>query len=283
MKSIIWVDDDIRYQLRPFLDEFRDKGISILTASNASEGKKAFEKAKDEIDAVIVDIMMDPGEEFNDLETKAGFIAGLALARFIKKEKPEMPVIGFSIKEDLEVIEWFAKSNCLFMRKGGISPHELFQAVEKLVTGVSKKNLKSFIIHGHDDKAKLALKNYIQNRLKIGEPIILHEQPNLGRTIIEKFEEETRNVDLVFVLLTHDDAGAIASDPDAVKRRARQNVIFEMGYFYGLLTRKRGKIILLHKGELELPSDISGIVYIDISAGIEAAGEEIRKELREWL
>ena len=117
----------------------------------------------------------------------------------------------------------------------------------------------------------------------LGEPVVLREQPSLGRTLIEKFEAASDDADLVFVLLTPDDIvnGACASDSD--KRRSRQNVIFELGYFFARLQRHKGRIILLHKGELELPSDISGIAYIDISGGMEAAGEELRRELQDWL
>jgi predicted nucleotide-binding protein len=65
--------------------------------------------------------------------------------------------------------------------------------------------------------------------------------------------------------------------------RARPNVLFEAGYFYGRLQRTSGKVIFLVKGDIELPSDVSGIVYIDISRGIQKAAEEIRRELAEWL
>jgi hypothetical protein len=40
---------------------------------------------------------------------------------------------------------------------------------------------------------------------------------------------------------------------------------------------------LLYKGPLEIPSDLSGLIYIDITGGIDAAGETIRKELRHVL
>jgi predicted nucleotide-binding protein len=112
--------------------------------------------------------------------------------------------------------------------------------------------------------------------------VILHEQPSLGRAILEKLAEEGEDVDLVFVLLTPDDVGGTADQPDDVKRRARQNVIFELGFFLGRLGRRSGRVVLLHKGQTELPSDISGLISIDISSGIAAAGEEIRRELS-WL
>ena len=117
--------------------------------------------------------------------------------------------------------------------------------------------LQSFIVHGQNENIKLALKNYLQNTLKLPEPIILHEQPNLGRTIIEKFEAYAVSSSLIFVLLTPDDIAAHVDDSDDLKRRTRQNVIFEMGYFLGKLGRKSGHVILLYYPPLELPSDIS--------------------------
>ena len=71
-----------------------------------------------------------------------------------------------------------------------------------------------------------------------------------------------------------------SSDTDTEKRRARQNVIFEMGFFLGKLGRTSGKVLLLHKGSLDIPSDIAGIEYIDVTNGINSAGEKIRRELR---
>ena len=139
------------------------------------------------------------------------------------------------------------------------------------------EGLRSFIVHGHDETAKLALKNYLQNTLKWPEPVILAEKPSGGKTIIEKFEEHSKNIDVVFVLLTPDDVGGAAGAHPA--SRARQNVIFELGYFAGKFGRGSGRVILLHKGDLDLPSDLAGIVYIDISHGIDAAGESIRKEV----
>ncbi len=144
----------------------------------------------------------------------------------------------------------------------------------------SDREVNVFIVHGHDEVALLNLKNYIQNTLKLGEPTILREQAGLGRTIIEKFEHHAQGIEVVFVLLTPDDNATSPNDSNDEKRRARQNVIFEMGFFLGVLKRESGRILLLHKGPLEIPSDISGVEYIDISNGIESAGEKIRRELR---
>lgn len=143
--------------------------------------------------------------------------------------------------------------------------------------GGTMDGLRSFIVHGHDENARLALKNYLQNTLHWPEPVILAEKPSGGRTIIEKFEKHSANIDVVFVLLTPDDMGGAAGSTAAA--RARQNVIYELGHFSGKFSRTSGRVILLHKGNLELPSDLAGVVYIDISNGIPAAGEDIRKEV----
>ena len=134
-----------------------------------------------------------------------------------------------------------------------------------------------FIVHGHNNEAVLELSQLLQNSLGLGEPTILRDQPQAGRTIIEKFEEYALDSDLVFVLLTPDD---IVESLNIDARRSRQNVIFELGFFYGLLGRRSGRVILLHKGAVELPTDISGIVYIPIDNGVKAASEDLRTELR---
>lgn len=146
--------------------------------------------------------------------------------------------------------------------------------------GSPKQSVRSFIVHGHDERSLLELKDYLQNILKLNEPIVLRQMPGLGKTLIEKFEREAEAIELVFVLLTPDDEAAPSTAPNDNKRRARQNVIFELGFFFAKLGRESGRVLLLHKGPIEIPSDISGIEYIDISNGIRSASEDIRKELQ---
>ncbi len=112
---------------------------------------------------------------------------------------------------------------------------------------------KIFIVHGHDEEAKYSLARFLE---KLGiEVIILHEQPNGGRTIIEKFEDYS-DVSYAVVLLTPNDLGGGKNDLDFLPR-ARQNVIFELGFFIGALGRER--VCALHKGEVEIPSIFRGI------------------------
>lgn len=114
-----------------------------------------------------------------------------------------------------------------------------------------------FIVHGHDDEAKVKVARFIE---KLGfEAVILHEQPSKGKTIIEKFEEHASSSGFAIVLLTPDDVGYAQNDTDNAKPRARQNVIFELGYFCGTLGRQR--VCVLYKEGVEIPNDYMGVVY----------------------
>lgn len=114
-----------------------------------------------------------------------------------------------------------------------------------------------FIVHGHDEIAKIKTAKFIQT---IGlNPIILHEQANLGNTIIEKIEENS-NVGFGLILYTACDIGASIKESKNLKNRARQNVVFEHGFLIGKIGRKN--VCALVKGEIDTPNDISGIVYV---------------------
>ncbi|WP_431753913.1 TIR domain-containing protein [Nitrososphaera sp.] len=132
---------------------------------------------------------------------------------------------------------------------------------------------KVFIVHGPDDAAKLELARIIEGfRLK---PIILHEQANGGKTLIEKFEKRIENIGYAFILLTPDD---ICKDKTAEMYRARQNVILELGYFMGKLGRDR--VCYIYKDGVELPSDIHGVAYASFSKKVKECFEDIMRELK---
>ena len=117
---------------------------------------------------------------------------------------------------------------------------------------------KVFIVHGHDDAAKLEMARTLE---KAGfEAIILHEQPDAGRTIIEKFESYS-DVSFAVILYTECDLGRSKEmSVDSEKYRARQNVVFEHGFFLGKLGRDH--VCALVKGDVETPGDLSGVIYV---------------------
>src|SRR5271166_2551424 len=113
-----------------------------------------------------------------------------------------------------------------------------------------------FIVHGHDNEAKLSVARFVE---KLGlKAIILHEQSSQGKTIIEKFESHA-DAGYTIILLTPDDEGRSKSSHD-LKDRARQNVVFEHGYFIGRFGRRH--VCALVKGNIEIPSDLQGVIYV---------------------
>ena len=134
---------------------------------------------------------------------------------------------------------------------------------------------KVFIVHGHNESVKQSVARTLES---VGlTPIILAEQPDKGRTVIEKFEKEGNDVGFAVVLLTADDKGR-KNKSRTMQSRARQNVVFEMGYFMALLGRER--VMLLLQEGVEEPSDLKGVVYTTLDK--EGAWKyRLVKELRE--
>ncbi len=140
------------------------------------------------------------------------------------------------------------------------------------------KSNKVFIVHGHDGEARESVARYLE---RIGfEPIILHEQANRSRTIIEKIEAN-RDVSFAVILLTPDDEGCVKGGTP--EPRVRQNVLLELGYFMAHLGREN--ICALKRGHVEVPSDFAGVVWeaMDENGGwksnlareLQAAGHSI--------
>lgn len=121
------------------------------------------------------------------------------------------------------------------------------------------KSKKVFIVHGSDNELKEATARLIE-KLSL-EPIILHEQPNKGNTLIEKLESNSSDVKFAIILLTPDDKIKQTSKKNGNGVfHARQNVILELGYFFGKLGRPN--VCAIYKETVQLPSDFKGIVYI---------------------
>ena len=142
------------------------------------------------------------------------------------------------------------------------------------------RSRKIFIVHGHDPGMREAVARLVE---QLGfEAVILHEQPNQGRTVIEKFETHGETAGFAIALLSADDEGRAKSGGDLAPR-ARQNVVLELGYFVGKLGRNN--VCALKRGDIELPSDIVGVVYEPfddagawkqvIARELQAAGYEV--------
>lgn len=115
---------------------------------------------------------------------------------------------------------------------------------------------KVFLVHGHDGEVKQTVARFLEkNGLNV---IILDEIAGQGRTIIEKFEQHS-SVGYAVVLMTPDDATEHPED-GVSERRARQNVVFELGFFVGAL--ERGRVCVIVRGNVDKPSNYWGVEYI---------------------
>jgi predicted nucleotide-binding protein len=117
-----------------------------------------------------------------------------------------------------------------------------------------------FVVHGQNEGARAAV---VQHLRDVGlDPIVLHEQPNMGRHLLTKFIQSAELVTFAVVLMTDDDVGGHRNGE--LRPRARQNVILELGYFLAYLRQHR--VCALITPGLETPSDFDGIVYIRMDA-----------------
>lgn len=137
-----------------------------------------------------------------------------------------------------------------------------FEVESKTGDSIDRKtNLNVFIVHGHDEALKNEVARFVSD---LGlKPIILHEQPSQHKTIIEKIESHG-DVGFGIVLYTPCDVGNAIGKQESLNSRARQNVVFEHGYLIGRIQRKN--VCPIIKGDIELPGDISGVVYVSSSS-----------------
>ena len=183
-------------------------------------------------------------------------------------QKVEVPVSGGRRSYYANYFEAGYLSGRTFYSHQGKS--ELLMVIGKVKSGLSVPTDKSislplsnnrvFLVHGHNEAVMHASARFIEG---LGlQAIILREQPNQGRTIIEKFVDYS-DVAFAVILLTADDRGGPAAHMyDDQKKRARQNVILEMGFFLGKLGRDR--VCALYEEGVEVPSDYHGVLFIPI-------------------
>jgi predicted nucleotide-binding protein len=144
--------------------------------------------------------------------------------------------------------------------------HKLIR-IEKVKKDVVKKenntiDNKIFIVHGRDNEMKEAVARTLE-KLDC-DAIILHEQPNEGRTIIEKFSDYANETSFAVVLFSPDDMAYLNGDSYKKARpRARQNVLLELGFFMGKLERAHTIALCKKADDFEMPSNYKGVAYIE--------------------
>lgn len=238
--------------------------INLQTMEDFEKLKKEYSSWHDYNLELLKQSFNKPYNEYRDTYDKVGSWSGIFLG-------------GRTSATD-EVKEFIDKFNTKVDNlKKLVQKTDLLKSIEpenktEVLTEIELNKSQVFIVHGHDDLAKVETARFIE---QLGfKPIILHEQASAGQTIIEKIESYS-NVGFGIVLYTQCDIGAKKGHETELKYRARQNVVFEHGYLIGKIGRKN--VAALVKGNIETPNDISGVVYISMDNDWKL---DIAKELR---
>lgn len=268
------IDPRTRIHTYPYGDSsFAGFGMIIAPADKRWQEVRTFTVG--ECDAVVA---ISGGKGTSDSIQKA-VLAG----------KPVFPVATVPGASKMEWARLHAKgyanrtaNDFAFLADMSLEPAAMAQWISKECERLLRPQVQSysnriFIVHGHDSALKLELARFVE-KLSL-TPVILHEQVDAGRTIFNKLQEELADVGFGFVLLTPDDVAAPACSLDDSQRRARQNVVFEHGLLIGLLGP--GRVCAIVKGDVEIPSDIHGVIYKHVpeSGSLASVSVELAKEL----
>lgn len=258
MPTVLIVDNNENL-LEDYTNFLRKRGYNVIPAASCGEAKRIL--AAGGVDVAVFDLRLNDDQDEQD-------VSGLILAREVAPGVPKIILTGFP-----EV-----RHVCAALRPGPGGLPAAFHFVEKeldleqLVEAIdhtltrAKKVLHArrevFVVHGHDEAARLMVADFIR---KVGlKPIILCEEPGEGLPILQQIERHSE-VGFVVVLLTGDDVGYAKNDPESKRPRARQNVIFELGFFIAKLGSR--KVRCLYQEGVEIPTDYQGIIYIPQDEG----------------
>lgn len=223
----------------------REAEYEVTEASSVPEAQDLLVRGG--FDLAVLDLHMENDEDEND-------DSGLRLARAFRES---VPIIMFSAKATTELAiqalqrEGRSSPAVAFVRKKEDGVAGLLKAVRQAIVP------KVFVSHGHDDNATAAVQKFIEDGG--ARAIVLKEQLNPGQAILSAFKEHA-NVQFAIILVTPDDVGAKNGMP--LRPRARQNVIFELGFFLAKLGED--KVVALYKDDgepIEWPSNYEGVLY----------------------
>jgi CheY-like chemotaxis protein len=246
--KILLVDDEAWYrdavQLR-----LEQEGYEVLVAESAAEARGKL--ATPGLDLAILDLRLNDNDpqDYDGLEIAAS-------------EAPGIPKIVMTKHTNVEIETFFS----ILGRRGMPPEPPVFKqgengGLDKLLLRVKSKLVpRVFIAHGHDREWRDRVRDRVRQMGLV--PVILADAPAGGDTVIEQLERAAERVHFAVVLLTGCDQGYPTGKPEKLKLRARQNVIFELGWFVAALGRSR--VVALCEPEVEIPSNFLGVRYFDL-------------------
>ncbi|HEX6904535.1 MAG TPA: TIR domain-containing protein [Thermoanaerobaculia bacterium] len=268
MAKILLADNDAK-SLQAWSTALEDEGYDVTRASSVAEAQDHLVRGG--FDLAVLDLHMESDDEADD--------SGLRLARAFRDNLPIVMYTGKPTTDlAIKALQRDGRSSpaVAFVRKLEDGLEGLLKAVQQAIVP------KVFVAHGHDDEATEAVVSFL--RRSGVQAVVLKEQPLASQTIIQAFEEQS-NVQFAIILLTPDDEGRLKGKKPW-EPRARQNVVFELGFFLAKLGRHR-VVAFMKEGEpVEVPSNYSGFLYQELdrwgkwqeklTAIMKAAGIELR-------
>lgn len=283
-KPVILFVDDEQYIRDEFSKLLQLRGYEVLAMADPDKAIECIEN-REVIDLLLADIQLYAGESrrMSNIQSAGGQLAGLEIARFYRRNFQHSPVLFWSSSYNRDLRPALREiGNSYLVSKRMDTTYVLDLIADALEGFSSGKRPRVFIIHGHDEESLKELLSVLTKTFAFPPPIILREQDSGLATLVERIEAEAGKIDVVFALLTPDDQ-VILKDESRIQYQPRQNVLFELGFFLGLHGRGVGCLILLYKEPVQLPSDLGGLVPINITKGVQSQTALITKELGEWV
>lgn len=243
--KILFADNDPVF-LETWSAVLRVEHYDVTAVPSVKNAREAFDKGG--FDLAILDLRL---ETENDPADDSGL-------RLAKEHYGLLPIVILSGELNKEALLWAVQDK----RPGYfLSVVDKRQGPEVLLREMRKAlPPKVFVSHGHDDNASCAVANFLERGG--AQPVVLKEQATASWTILDAFEEHA-NVQFAIILMTADDEGRLKGQ-NALQPRARQNVVFELGFFLAKLGRSR-VVALSRQGEpVEWPSNYHGVLYQEI-------------------
>lgn len=271
VKARIFMADNDKDLLESYSDALREEGYEVTPANTFLRAEETLETRSEEFDVAILDIRLKDENNPNDR-------SGIQLARRFGGDS--LPVIILTKLEGKEEIKLALETDG--HRPPAVAYVEKSEGAEALLDAVRKAfRPKVFVAHGHDKGAKDAVVFFLRDGYL--RPVVLQAEAGAGQTTIEKFEKHS-NVQYAVVLVTPDDVGANKTAKSKLRPRARQNVIFELGYFLGKLGRQRVSVLYknANRTKIEIPSNYKGVQFVLMDEG-EAWKGKLNREMKKVL
>jgi CheY-like chemotaxis protein len=273
VKTVLWVEDD-RFALQTMSACLRDLEYEVIAAKTAKEALRILDHSRSRFRCAIVDLML-PGAG-NAIEPP-----GLRLARTVKKRWPDLPLLCLSNLVHAEAAQWFTAHGIGYFQKQHLddSRGRFVRAIEIATTGRSPPP-RALIVHAGNDSLMRELKDHLTGVLGWKEVAVLREIPSDGRSILRKFSDESREIDVLFILLSRGDTTLASSEEQIPGRGA--DLGFELGYVLGSARRRSLTTILMMTDGAPYPPAVADVVLIRVDGGVSSVATELHRALDKW-